>query len=116
MLPTRNCFFGLVVVLAAGCGGAPQEDRDVSKIKWIVTSGVGDAAKQPGIFDADVSKQEMARYAEFQFQPVGTPDIKGDTATAKVQAKKGETVAGEVEWTFVRKDGAWKIKSAPLPK
>lgn len=113
-------FAPAALLVVSGCGrrAITPEEAEAAHITWMVTAGVGDAAKQEsGIFAPEVkmSQQEVARFGEYQYKAPAPPKIQGDNATIKVQVFKGGTMAGEQEWTFVKHKGAWHIKSAPLP-
>jgi hypothetical protein len=102
-----------------GCGKKAGPITDGADIASRVSSAADAASSQsftnsfvPEAFPTD---EDRARFASFSFAPIGKPKIEGDTATIKVRVSKESAEVGQVEWTFVRQENLWKIKSAPLP-
>jgi hypothetical protein len=112
LFPFILCF----MVVACGHGSDPG-DPEVAKIKWAVTSGMVDSAKSGGVFPPDTPKAEMDRYGKYDFVLLEEPKVSGETATVKVRVRtKKDEAVGDAEWTFVRQEGTWRVKSAPLPE
>src|SRR5262245_6867940 len=117
----------LLVLPALGCGGGrdgppPQtdagdliqhvrefDDRKDNAKSFAAAFAQGAAPAEP----------QRRRFAKFSFVPVIAvkPTVQGDTATVKVQVRDGATEkpVGDVDWTYVKEGGQWKLKAAPLP-
>ncbi|HEY1376646.1 MAG TPA: hypothetical protein VGF55_07620 [Gemmataceae bacterium] len=122
---TRRALFACLIVLpAAGCGRGPTEaaaaDPDGSAVAELVTQveGARDARRATKLFAAGAvpPADRLKKLAAYSLAP-GRPAVAGDAATLKIRLTDNRTGAdaGEVEWSFVKENGSWKIKTAPLP-
>jgi|SRR6516225_9182119 hypothetical protein len=122
---TIVCLVALLSLAAlAGCGsgaGGERSSPDELAVADLVNSveGVRDARKAAKFFAAGATPaaDKLKKLGGCSLSPVGRAAVSGDTATLRVKLIENRTGndAGEVEWTFVKEDGAWKIKAAPLP-
>jgi len=113
----------------AGCGGGstnvgkPPVD-EVALLANLV-SQIPDAARRPqalkSLFTKDgtvPSEADRKRIEKSYFEVIGAPTIKKDgTASAEVQVRKSDSSdpPGKAQWTFVKENDQWKLKTAPLP-
>jgi len=111
---------GLLAML--GCGGSSDsvKDDDSSSVRMFL-----DAYEdfcEPRLISRQFAagkvpaKSELAKYAKYRLEVVGTPRVQGTTATAQVKLldAKGNEVATK-EWTLIKDGLAWKLENAPLP-
>lgn len=112
-----------VLGAVAGCGGsgsASASDPDRMAVKALVSS-LPDQASTPKraaeVFaDAKPDAETCRRIAAYMFVPESI-QVAGDSATIQVKVYNAETsleVAAS-EWTAVKRDGQWKLQSAPIP-
>jgi hypothetical protein len=125
---TRRAFPALLALLplaAAGCGkgggAAGPAAEDQAAIAELLTriEGMNDPRAAAKYFAAGAAlpADRLRKLAGYSVVTAGRPAVSGDTATARLKLVVNRTgqEAGEVEWTFVKEGGAWKIKTAPLP-
>lgn len=120
----------LLSVLPSGCGGSNStagpgygsaDGRSIAELVEQVNDVKSNPAQLLKLFAAGAApkdKAQIGRYTAYYFDVSGNPSVSGDTATAKVKIRPDGKAAGtdaEVEWSFVKDGGGWKIKSAPLP-
>jgi len=124
----RRLLFPLILLCLTGCGGAPVKEEgppkdDVSVLSNLV-SQIPDASSRAPALKALFTKDgtvpteaDRKRMQKVQFQVVGTPTMKDGTASAEVQMRNSGSAdpAGKAQWTFVKENEQWKLKTAPLP-
>lgn len=125
-LAALGASLGLVICLMMiGCGGEepggqPErtEEIEVASIVSSVSDLAGDPEGSAKVFAEGAVREKAELYSEFMFLGIAeTVKIDGDTATVSVEVTGGlnEDVLGTVEWTAVKEDGKWKLKSAMIP-
>ena len=115
---------GAALTTLAGCASsqdaAPASEQ--TTIVQVVKSFNG--AKNNAKFAADWFAQgaapaaaELRSYARYDCKVAEKPTVSGDTATVPIKVLKinTEEEVGRVEWTLVKENGQWRLKSAPLP-
>ena len=124
-LLSADCrMFVLTLAAVAGCNGCSRGNLNppvsvADGIAALVSNvqHVGAAPEQPEIFftkDASID-EDITRYGDYLFNPTDV-DISGDTATVKVRIEDNEAnILGTFEWTVVKEEEEWLIKTAPLP-
>ena len=111
---------GLLAML--GCAGSSDsvKDDDSSSVRMFLESY--EDFREPRFIGRHFAKgkapakNELANYAKYSLEVVGTPRVQGTTATAQVKLldAKGNEVATK-EWTLIKDGLAWKLENAPLP-
>jgi hypothetical protein len=117
----------LAIAVSAALSGCSSGSRDATAMTEEVTIqqfiwSLDDVRENPkdlaGWFASGSAPPaaELRKYAKYVPRPDGKPSVSGDTATAKVKLLDSrEQEVGQVEWTFVKEGGHWKLKTAPLP-
>ncbi len=117
---------GLVLVLAAGCGGAASappdfggdDGKQIADLVDRMNDESNATSRLKSIFAAGtaVDKKQTKTYPQYRYDLKGKVTVNGTTATGTVAIEKqagGDP--SEKEWTFVKEGDKWKIKTAPLP-
>ncbi len=114
--------FALLMVVAVcwGCGDGARTPVPSEQIQ-LALAQLPEAATSAEPFEmffaagTAPAESERPQFALLSFHALDV-NLEAKSAAVKVliQDLEGHKV-GEVNWTFVREKGAWKIKDAPLP-
>jgi hypothetical protein len=119
---------GLVLIgllALAGCSGdgspAPpsygsSDGAEIARLVEDFNEARSDLAKFRALFSG-TTPPNHTKYDRKMFDLVGNPEVSGDTATAEIAIRDDASNAslGKTRWTFVKDNGQWKVKDAPLP-
>lgn len=113
----------LIAVTGCGRGGAATgpaaEDRRAISELLNGIEGMNNARSAARLFaqGAAPPPDRLRALSRYSVTTAGFAKVDGDTATARIKLVENRSgqEAGEVEWSFVKERGAWKIKSTPLP-
>jgi hypothetical protein len=122
---TLFTLLAMAPVALAGCGrggGLTGPDADDRRAITELVNGI-EGTNNPraaarlfaqGSLPPPDRLRALARYS---VTTSGSAKVSGDTATARIKLVENRTgqESGEVEWSFVKEAGAWKIKATPLP-
>ncbi len=118
-------WLALLSLALVRCGGEPAPDAPIEQELEInqIAESLTDMAGVPEEFAtkfADASKptpEELARYAEYEYNAQDDVRVSGTTATMTVIIFDAESLEnlGNFTWTFVEENETWKIQDAPLP-
>jgi hypothetical protein len=101
--------------------GPPTDD--IALLKSLVSQipdASGRAQNLKALFAKDgtaPTEADRKRIQKLQFQVIGTPTIKDGIAAAEVQVRNSASAdpLGKVQWTMIKENEQWKLKTAPLP-
>lgn len=125
--PSPSCVLFIVALSTLGCGGSADVAKpptDEIALLGNLVSQIPDASSRPqnlkALFAKDgtvPSEADRKRMQKLQFQVAGAPTMKDGTATAEVQVRNSASpdAPGKAQWTFVKENDQWKLKTAPLP-
>ncbi len=125
MTMQRQSVFLLVAafLFLPGCGGGDgkpveSEADGAAQVIREFDDYKGSQAGFTGVFakGAAPAEAQRKRYLKYNVSP-GKVTVTGETATVRVKVldEPREKVLTEVDWTFVKEGGRWKLKAAPLP-
>jgi len=113
------------VLSSSGCSSKPDgppvgDDAVLRNLASQMPDNSGNAKSFKAFFATGATVPDeaaRARYKKLYFKAVGSPSINGDTATVKVEVRDDDIPQplGQVDWTFVKENSQWKVKTAPLP-
>jgi hypothetical protein len=121
------CVLFVITLSTPGCGGSTDVAKpptDEIALLGNLVSQIPDASSRPqnlkALFAKDgtvPSEADRKRMQKLQFQVNGAPTMKDGTATAEVQVRNSSSpeAPGKAQWTFVKENDQWKLKTAPLP-
>jgi len=107
-----------LLATVAGCSNAEREEPDDEQVKRLILNVEASEEEFPRSFAPDSVPPDAQRLRFYDYWIKATVvTIDGESATATVQFQDPNTrsVVGEQEWTAVKIDGEWKLKTAPLP-
>ena len=116
--------FVAVLTALAGCASSQDAGKmtDTTEVTQIIKSFNGaknDPRNVPEWFAQGAAPPiaELRKYARYDCKVAEKPAVSSETATVQIKVLKinSEEEVGRVEWTLVKEDGRWKLKSAPLP-
>lgn len=122
----RAAMCGILLIalatVAAGCGPPEWEETDPIELSVLISEISEVASSQESLAErfaqgALPPESEWKKFRKYNCHSgLDAIKISGDTATATVGVEDSTgNDMGTQEWTFVREDGAWKVKTAPLP-
>ncbi|MDW8244418.1 MAG: hypothetical protein RMJ88_14510 [Thermogemmata sp.] len=111
----------VVLFGAIACSSSPQApgygSEDGKKIALLIEDLNEKKASNRELRQLfDTPPQNLNLYDRYMYDIQGNPAIQGDEARVTVAIRNdNDTVNTTKEWTFVRRQGTWKIQQAPLP-
>lgn len=116
---------GIVAVCAlplCGCGSSSPEFGSAPDEVIQLVGCIPDSTRSPqtfaAVFSSSAPPNDMQRrqFAQYVFV-AKSASVSGDEATIRVEIRNPMTndPIGQQEWTAVKEDGKWKLKTAPLP-
>jgi hypothetical protein len=117
------CLLLLCIETFIGCGARPETDAPSTHTEFVnLVDTMIDTTRQPSKFKACFAEGAAPRDADrLKYEKLiamASPDalVEGDTARFNVsfQDPSGKEIANK-EWTAVKVNEEWKLKSAPLP-
>jgi hypothetical protein len=104
-----------------GCGGGGSAKLDNTQEVEEFINSMEDVASAPGSLKtyfaagAAPDKATLGKYRRYSYSCAAKPRLSGSEATVKVKITERGKEVGEQEWTLVKDDKQWRLKSAPLP-
>lgn len=123
----RIVALALFSLALAGCGSntgsqsqeQSKQPQDATEAIRGLIADVPDKTSSPipakQLFMNPPPAGQLKRYAANSYEVVGSAQMSGDTATARVKVTTDDGKESEVEWSFVKDGEHWKLKDAPLP-
>lgn len=122
---TRSLFCALLLSISAGvgCGDRPETQAPSSHTEFVdLVDTMVDSARTPTKFNACFAEgsappaADRMKYEKHVLVTSSDATVEGDAARFNVsfQDQNGKEVANK-EWTAVKVNEQWKLKSTPLP-